>query len=754
MKAALTFVFAAVVALLSPGIQTSNNPAGFLRSTGLQTNTTELDRFSALAGSVAYATDLTALLSDANTAKNSWPHTLTAGDWESDNGTGNCEPVGGTAVADVLRNAATDVFALALAGYIQSDDTYFAAAKTHILEFAALTDFESASLNGSNQCILDMGSATANILEAAWLLENAGYASWSGANRSTLATWAATEVFPVISWGIDVRKNNWGIVTFASALSVAAYAEGGISTLTKWDASTVTPNAYLSGAGTPLAKWLSTAGGNELDSDCQDAGQIFGLQSTGALPDELRRTTGTANCSQTSIAFDCTTSTSCGNAHFYSQKSAAALVHTCEILRRYTGNGTSCFDLTTHGGDDQAVYDAIQFSTGSAFQSYYVNDFSQALKYVAGEYYADAAMIAALTSGAAGVRGGRDYPYTKITHAPLVAHTSGGGAGTGVESRYTSLVGSANFVVGCSEPMDGPNGETYAENLSKDNSLSPNSSECWGRTSPGDAADWQPAGYQVRDLDPGPGENLYYHSQTIVPVTGWGSVTHAAEQPSASGDWWVAYKGSQLAADFGLTEATVCFRYYKQVPATGYSASSYNCPGYSPENTTRNKLTQWNNGTHVLQIQEDQRDGCGDISVGRGIMSCFQTGPNVTPDGSPGAPCPWLSPTVYLRHGITKPLRIEQCYETTNMATGANVRVRAEVRRLDTGVRSSYVTPTANTDAPALDGFAGADIDHTGVGAGWHGYFMFAVWNNIDDHRIGCSPEVEGEALCPTPGSN
>lgn len=216
-----------------------------VRTEGLQTNPAELSRFVALSGSGQYASDLASVTSHASAA---WPHTLTAGDWESDNTSGNCEPVGGTGPADTVRQAATDLWAMALAGYLTGTTSYYTAARTHVLEFAAMTDFEIANLTGSNQCILDLGSAAAHVFEAAWLMEAAGWSGWSASDKAAVVAWAANEVFPILSWGIDNRKNNWGPVSFASALAAAAYSRGYVDTLTLWSGATTSPNGYVVGA--------------------------------------------------------------------------------------------------------------------------------------------------------------------------------------------------------------------------------------------------------------------------------------------------------------------------------------------------------------------------------------------------------------------------------------------------------------------------------------------------------------------------
>jgi hypothetical protein len=149
-----------------------------------------------------------------------------------------------------------------------------------------------------------------------------------------------------------------------------------------------------------------------------------------------------------------------------------------------------------------------------------------------------------------------------------------GGAGTGVEARYATITAESGIVIACSEPMDGPNGAFFSNSPygSPDSALSPDASECWGR-----GGNWQVAAYQDPPTPP--------QGQTIVPVTGWGTVGYASEQTVGRGDWWLGYKLSSLASDFGLTSATICARFYKQV-SSNYQATSANCGG----STTRNKI--------------------------------------------------------------------------------------------------------------------------------------------------------------------
>lgn len=327
--------------------------------------------------------------------------------------------------------------------------------------------------------------------------------------------------------------------------------------------------------------------------------------------------------------------------------------------------------------------------------------------------------------------GAQTFPTPGPGHVPWVATAGGGGsggAGTGVEARYPALASDPHVVARCSEPMDGPNGETqnFADGSGTfDNSLSPNDSECWGR-----GGNWQHSYYQTG------------HSQTIEPVTGWGSVGYASNQPSSSGDWWPAYKPSQLSADFGITAATICIRYYKQV-SSNYATASDSCGG----GTNRNKFAELNANNNPFQLEEEplQGGGCGVATDStRGLMACWDSGPGIDPLG-----CPRLSPIPRIGDAISRPMRVEMCYETTNIATGANAVVRSYVTTAGssppyyttTGVRA---TPTATVGSPTKDETWAANLDHTGTGESWSGYFMFVVWDDVNNHTIGAACEIEG----------
>jgi hypothetical protein len=456
------------------------------RTTGLQTNMVELARFDALWDAAGQTgdinTDRQAVLDDGTAvASGNWVYAFNLHPtWEGDQLTGRCEPTNAgdptQAGYDTFYNfekASADILALAMAGALEQEagDTataneYFASAKASLMDYIIVmggfsrtravdrTTITDPDISDNNPCILALGTAVPNFLEAAWLMEDAGYAPWTAADRLTLAQWARDEAFYLVSWGVQSNKDHWGIVTFNAALAIAAYGEGveGFDNVTEWNGVTAgdtrTPTQYLNLADERLSVWLDNSA-NPLDSSvfvsgvrgCFGNGQRFGLQSYGAFPDELRQTGGTNNCNQEDLSFLCgpgQAECSAGNdAKFYQQKATNGLAHTCEILRRVDGNGARCFDIATHDANPasrEALYDAALFSTtertspsgttAGIFQDYAVSEFAQGFKYVASTYYDDICMYGAYDETSTNVRGGRDYPYTRVTHREGVAYAS------------------------------------------------------------------------------------------------------------------------------------------------------------------------------------------------------------------------------------------------------------------------------------------------------------------------------------------
>lgn len=418
----------------------------FTRTTGLKTNTTELARGS----SSVWGSFESSLDSNALSARDSWDHTITPGDWSGAGG--DCRPVGAAAAGNDtydLTDIAADIYAMVLRGVKDDDSTYFDAAYARLLEVQAITDLESADLSGANQCILDASTAVMGLTEAAWLLGEADYPTWTLHARLDLAEWLRDEVFPLADWAAVHRKNNWGAAGLAAAYEIALFNQGSpADAIYGWDGTGYTSTAYSSTTlPTLLSAHLSASVSDELDSDCAADNEVFGQQSTGAFPDELRRVGGTANCGQTSLAYACSGSqphlTGCGQASFYQQKATNLLVRLAESLRRVEGDGADLFDLTDHGGSNTRLVDAFRFGTtlfGSpAYQGIALDDNAQGARYVLGQYEQDGCIVGVLDDGSTFARGGRDLPYASITHANGVAYT---GQSLSTDCGFVSLASS------------------------------------------------------------------------------------------------------------------------------------------------------------------------------------------------------------------------------------------------------------------------------------------------------------------------
>ena len=466
------------------------------RITGLQTNMVELTRFHniwvAENGTGTATTDRNNLRIMASQFVNlgfSQARQLDPGDWSTDPVQGVCTP-GGQPIARNMPLASATILSFAIYGALLdietpgtgAGDTYFAAAKTHILEFTAMTDFglstgdlASRGAVDTNGCIEQIAVAATNIIEAAWLMEDAGYTGageWETANRLTLARWARDEVFYLTSWGIRAKKNYLGILSFTAPLAIAAYGEylNGFNNVTEWATATSgivrTPTQYLNAAGFRLITWLDNSA-DPLDSTCRAAGRVYGLQPYGGFAEALggdgfvgRTGISLVNCGQPDLTFACgngpsrncdtedprldrTGATTVGSLEFLLQQdTTTALTHTCEIFRRIDMDfGSRCFDLRTHTNNpasNEALYDAIKFSTtqlsapgGNAngiFKDYHIDNLNDGMRYVASTYYNDYCMYNALDdqfspAGFGGaVVGGNEYPFTRITHREGVAY--------------------------------------------------------------------------------------------------------------------------------------------------------------------------------------------------------------------------------------------------------------------------------------------------------------------------------------------
>lgn len=385
---------------------------------GNQTATEELDRWPR---GEPYDTRLRELKADAK----GWQHAIAPGAWHDDSG--RCEPVRATTRGAVLQEASTDVLAKALAGYLGGDARRLGEARAHLLELAATTGFDRADggrpFDKGNQCVLDLSISVWHLVEAAALLEAAGDARWTRADKWALQDWLDTQVFPRLTWAAENAANNWGPLAESASLAVADYLDGHRASLTKHDGTQVTPRAWMSGLGARLARFASTKTALA-DSTCHEVGASFGWRASGALPDELRRGSSrrpvpsvAALCDAPDLSLVCRSACRCGAGLTYQQKATVGLVRVAEFERRKLGGTSLLYDRTPA----PSIRDAIEFVTKDALGCV-VPEAVSGLGFVAAGYYRDAAMAGARRQGEPGVRGGRDLAYGAITHADGIAY--------------------------------------------------------------------------------------------------------------------------------------------------------------------------------------------------------------------------------------------------------------------------------------------------------------------------------------------
>jgi|GEM_PF-6255126 len=511
----LFYILVCIVAVLQLGSFISLNLGGGTsavpREQGLQTNIEELTRFHDLwvneGGTGPVTTDRGLLATDAGAAKDSWAYSIDAGDWEWDYiPEPTCIPVGALGLGPEydLDGAASDILAMALYGALLdinspgTGDAYFSAVKTRILEFTNITGFggifEVPEVMLQNGCIFAISSAIPQILEAAWLIEEAGYTEtneWESSDRQTLAFWAVNVVFPLASFDARQRKEYQGITGLGATMAIAAYSVGIQNTgiVETWDGYRTTPNNWLLQPSTDhLLEWLDNSTGQAKgirNSACFQQNRTFGLQSNGRFPDETRQveqntfgmppyggfiddsgrtpfpSNNVASCDYGSlgaVAGDpledpngtCSTlsgqiTSGCLSHVQFQQLATNSFARTCEIFRRLDKGGGRCFDLDVHnpGGGTTALNSAILFSTTELlaagdvryrtfgpYQDFWTHDELQGYIHVASTYYDNYCSYIALTDGDVPLQGGDMYPYTRITHRDGVAHVGPLSAGS------------------------------------------------------------------------------------------------------------------------------------------------------------------------------------------------------------------------------------------------------------------------------------------------------------------------------------
>ncbi len=260
-----------------------------------------------------------------------------------------------------------------LAYYFTGDQAYADFARDRIMELATSTSYGGSNYSGSNQCILGLAFSLSEWITAADLLSSSP--SWTATNKQTFQTWLATVAYNKVAWASRTRANNWGAFGSTASVMLADYVAGFVPTLTE-----VSPTPQILTSAQAYQSHIQQAKDRALgvfkgDSQCT----IWGIQSYGGIPDELRR--GAAGCTATSIQ-------TADSALTYQQHHVDADVLLAEFL--WHRGDTSMYNLTSStgmGSIKKAIYFIInnpQNASGIDWDGYRKDHL-----YVSARYYKD-----------------------------------------------------------------------------------------------------------------------------------------------------------------------------------------------------------------------------------------------------------------------------------------------------------------------------------------------------------------------------
>ena len=206
-----------------------------------------------------------------------------------------------------------------LAYHFTQDLNYAQVVHDKLLDLTTTSNFGGETYSGANQCILDLAFATPLWIQAADLLE--GHPIWSQADKFAFQEWLANEVYRKVSWASRVRNNNWGTAGALAASMIGDYLHDTNLTLIEVNPAylELSPTeAFLQHNEMQLKRMNTIWQG---DSQCN----IWGIQSYGGIPDELRR--GTTGCEGQWLL-------DTGDSYVYQIRQIEHLVFHAEYLRR------------------------------------------------------------------------------------------------------------------------------------------------------------------------------------------------------------------------------------------------------------------------------------------------------------------------------------------------------------------------------------------------------------------------------------
>lgn len=315
----------------------------------------------------------------------------------------------GTAAQEgFLKKGAASAYAKAMAFHLTNDVSYAVTVRAKLLELSQTFDYGGESYSGGNNCILELGWSIPMWVQAADLLGD--WSGWTASDKLTFQGWLAEVAYKKTAWSSRVRKNNWGAGGSAATVILADYVHGSGYTLNEVQpvAKTLTPaQAYQEHTNMQLDRMNTVWKG---DSQCT----IWGIQSHGGFPDELRR--GSTGClGQYLLEAD--------SAHAYMSTIGETFILSAEVaLRR--GN-QSLYDNISAVDGSGSILQLIRFVIDNPTQSFDWSTYKKSPLYAAFRYYKHQSIKDRLMVNNTSQKSSDVWAWGRLTHDFGISEFSG-----------------------------------------------------------------------------------------------------------------------------------------------------------------------------------------------------------------------------------------------------------------------------------------------------------------------------------------
>jgi hypothetical protein len=349
-----------------------------------------------------YASWAQDFLSDAGTP-DSWDYGHTGGALVTSGSSCVASTVSGGERFMSQQQGAQAVYKKMIAYHLTQNIAYAQVARAKILEAITTTSFGGEVYDGSNQCILLLAFSIPLWIQSADLLE--GSSVWTAADKTAFQTWLRDQVYRKVAWASRARRNNWGSSGSLAASMIGDYLTGTNMTLAevKPAALSLTPQqAYAQHNDMQLARMNTTWKG---DSHCA----IWGIQSYGGIPDELRR--GSTGCTGQYLGLT-------DDSYAYQITEIDHLVFHAEFLRRRGDYRIYNNEAADHSG---SLLRAILFVIQNPVQpnkSFHWDNYKTGVLSVAYYYYQNSAIHGQIYTGS--LERGAMISYGQLTDPLLI----------------------------------------------------------------------------------------------------------------------------------------------------------------------------------------------------------------------------------------------------------------------------------------------------------------------------------------------